>query len=99
MTRTSRARPSGDLPAVVGFQHYARFARVEPSENCQRFYALSWQPLLWGGGALVRSWGRLGTQGQQRLEGAYPDRETAQPLVERLVRRRLTRRYELIDWS
>lgn len=38
-------------------------------------------------------------QGQQRLEGSYPDRETAQPLVERLVRRRLTRRYALIDWA
>jgi predicted DNA-binding WGR domain protein len=99
MTQTLRAQPVRELPAVVGFRHYARFERVNAEENCQRFYALSWQPLLWGGGALVRTWGRIGTQGQQRLEGSYPDRATAQPLVERLVRRRLTRRYQLVDWT
>lgn len=60
---------------------------------------LGWQPLLWGGGALVRTWGRIGTQGQQRLTGSYPDRAAAQSLVERLVRRRLTRRYQLVDWT
>jgi predicted DNA-binding WGR domain protein len=94
-TRGPRAR---ELPAVVGFRQFARFERIDRAENCERFYALSWQPLLWGGGALVRTWGRIGTQGQQRLEGSYPDRQTAQPLVDRLVRRRLTRRYLLVDW-
>ena len=99
MRQVSRSQPVRELPAVVGFRQYARFERVHVEENCQRFYALSWQPLLWGGVALVRTWGRIGTQGQQRLEGSYPDRQTAQPLVERLVRRRLTRRYQLVDWT
>jgi hypothetical protein len=35
----------------VGFQHHyrARFERTDPSENCQRFYTLTWQPELQGG--------------------------------------------------
>jgi predicted DNA-binding WGR domain protein len=56
------------------------------------------QPTLLGDLTLVQTWGRVGTQGQQRREGAYPDRQAAQPLVERLVRRRLTRRYALVAW-
>jgi predicted DNA-binding WGR domain protein len=89
MNTLRRRAPIRDLPVVGGFQQYARFERVSAEDNCQRFYALSWQPLLWGGRALVRTWGRIGTQGQQRLEGDYVDRQAAQPLVEHLVRRRL----------
>ena len=87
-----------ETPAVAGFQQYARFERIDHTQNCERFYLLSWQPLLWGELALVRCWGRVGTEGQRRLEATYPDRESAQPLVTRLVRRRLKRRYELTDW-
>jgi len=99
MRRQPRAQPMRELPAVAGFQSYARFERVTPEANGQRFYVLTLQPTLLGDLALVRTWGRIGTQGQQRLSGSYPDRDTAQPLVERLVRRRLTRRYELVDWT
>jgi predicted DNA-binding WGR domain protein len=98
--RHTAAHPlASEPPAVGGFRHYARFERIDPSQNCQRFYTLSWQPLLWGGIALVRHWGRLGNQGSQRVEGSYPDRASAQRLTERLIRRRLQRRYELVDWT
>jgi hypothetical protein len=50
----SRRTPARELPAVVTFQQFARFERVDHAQNCARFYALSWQPLLWSGGALVR---------------------------------------------
>jgi len=99
MSAPRRRREPREIPAVVGFQQYARFERIDASHNCQRFYSLSWQPLLWGGVALVRHWGRMGSAGSQRLEGTYPDRQSAQLLAERLIRRRLTRRYELIDWT
>ncbi len=95
----ARRVPASELPAVVGFQQYARFERVDQTQNCERFYVLSWQPLLWGGIALVRSWGRIGSQGNQLLEGSYPDRQSAQLLAERLIRRRLQRRYELVAWT
>lgn len=99
MTAVRRPAAPRELPAAVGFQQYVRFERLDYAQNCQRFYALSWQPLLWGGIALVRSWGRLGSQGNQRLEGTYPDRQSAQLLAERLIRRRLQRRYALVDWT
>ncbi|HLZ21988.1 MAG TPA: WGR domain-containing protein [Ktedonobacterales bacterium] len=86
------------LPAVVRFQQYARFERRDPTENVQRFYTLTWQPLLWSGGSLVRTWGRVGTHGLSTTAD-FPDRASAQPLVERLIRRRLTRRYALVDWA
>jgi predicted DNA-binding WGR domain protein len=96
--RPRRAAPR-ELPAVVTFQQFARFERVDHTQNCERFYALSWQPLLWGGVALVRQWGRIGSTGSQLLEGTYHDRQEAQPLAEKLILRRLQRRYELVDWT
>jgi len=86
------------MPAVVGFQQYARFTSIDPDENRRRFYLLSWQPSLFGGGLLVRSWGRVGTSGQSRA-AAFADRARAQAAIERLVRRRIRRRYELREWS
>jgi len=98
MRRVARSQPVRALPAVVGFQHYARFERVDLSENCERFYLLAVQPTLLGEVALVRTWGRIGTQGQ-RLTATFPDRQRAQTSLERLVRRRLAHRYQLTDWT
>ena len=70
---------------------------LDPAKNRARFYTVTWQPTLWGGGALVRRWGRLGRQGRA-LPHFYPDRASAQASVERLIRRRLTRGYQLIEW-
>ncbi len=94
----SGRRVTRELPAVAGFQQYAQFQSIDCAENRQRFYLVSWQPLLWGGGALIWSWGRLGSRGSSRV-AEFPDRSSAQPIVERLIRRRLQRRYELIDWT
>ncbi|MGI8554631.1 MAG: WGR domain-containing protein [Dehalococcoidia bacterium] len=99
MTAARRQAEPLALPAVVGFQQYARFERLNYAQNCQRFSVLAWQPLLWGDIALVRSWGRLGSQGNQRFEGTYPDRQSAQLLAGRLIRCRLKRRYGLVDWT
>ncbi len=94
----SGRRVARELPTVVGFQQYAQFQSIDYTENRQRVYLVSWQPLLWGGGALVWCWGRLGSRGSSRVV-EFADRSSAQPIVERLIRRRLQRRYELIDWS
>jgi len=98
MRRRSRPKPIRELPAVVGFAQYARFERLDPTANCARFYLLAVQPTLLGEVALVRTWGRLGTQGQS-LTATFLDRQSAQQSLERLVRRRLNRRYALVDWT
>src|SRR5215217_4525274 len=79
----------------VPFAHTARFVSVDPAARRFRFYELRLQETLWGGVALVRAWGRLGTPGRWRA-GEYPDRAAAQPDFERAVRRRLGRGYRLV---
>src|SRR3712207_1436873 len=34
------------LEVVVQFTHYIRFVSVDPTKNRNRFYLLSWQPML-----------------------------------------------------
>ena len=87
-----------ELPAVVGFQQYARFESIEHATNRERFYLLAVQPTLMGDVALMRTWGRLGTHGHS-LSSTFPDRASAQQTVDRLIRRRIQRRYELVAWT
>jgi predicted DNA-binding WGR domain protein len=82
----ARRSPREELPAVVGFQQYARFESIDPSTNRERFYPLAVQTNLFGDISLVRTWGRIGTNGHS-LAGVFPDRQSAQPVVERLIRR------------
>ena len=70
---------------------------IDPTKNRARFYTLAWQPTLWGGGALVCTWGRIGGRGRS-LTHFFPDRESAQPLVERIIKRRLRRWYRVVAW-
>ncbi len=79
----------------VAFVHIVRFESVDPAQQRFRFYEFRWQTTLWGGVALVRVWGRLGTPGHARV-CEYPDRAAAAPDVERAVRRRLRRGYRLV---
>jgi predicted DNA-binding WGR domain protein len=98
MTAARRHAEEREQPAVVGFQRHARFTSIVADENPRRFYLLTWQPSLFGGGMLVRSWGRLGSHSTSRA-AAFPDRESAQEAVARLICRRIRRRYELTDWT
>ena len=88
------------VEAVVRCACPVRFVSLDPAKNRARFYTLTRQPALWGGGAIVRRWGRLGGQGWA-LTTFYPDRASAQESqesVERLIRRRLRRGYQLVEW-
>jgi predicted DNA-binding WGR domain protein len=88
--------PASAASATPGsFESAARFVSVDPAKRRARFYELRLLPTLWGGVALVRAWGRLGTPGRWRAR-EYPDRAAAQPDVARAVRRRLGRGYRLV---
>lgn len=82
---------------VARFRCRVRFVSRDPARDRARFYTLTWQPALRGGGALVRRWGRLGGPGRA-LTAFYPDRASAQASVERLIRRRLRRGYRVVEW-
>lgn len=42
--------------------------RCNPDLNMARFYMIALEPTLFGEVALVRTWGRIGTRGQIRME-------------------------------
>src|SRR3712207_6628208 len=100
------AIPSSSLPTLAGemtetlagFRAYIRFESVDPAENRRRFYDLTWQPTLFGEGALVRTWGRQGQPGTTRAT-FYPDRTCADAEIRQVVRRRLQHGYRVSAWQ
>jgi predicted DNA-binding WGR domain protein len=86
---------SAESAATGPFESAARFVSVDATKNRSRFYELRLQATLWGGVALVRAWGRLGTLGRTAVS-SYPDPSTARAEAERLVRRRRQRGYRLV---
>ncbi|MGO6951766.1 WGR domain-containing protein [Rhizobium leguminosarum] len=66
--------------------------RIDPSKNMARFYALSIEPNLFGGTSLVRSWGRIGSRGQQKIH-VFDSEVKAVDLLLTLLRRKRSRGY------
>ncbi|MGB3315301.1 MAG: WGR domain-containing protein, partial [Albidovulum sp.] len=53
--------------------------RCNPDLNMARFYVIALEPTLFGEVAVVRSWGRIGSRGQVRMEtfGEVQDADAA----------------------
>ena len=66
--------------------------RIEPEKNMARFYALAVQPTLFGEVSLVRSWGRIGTHGQQKVH-VFKEEKHAVGLFLELLRKKRHRGY------
>ncbi|ULJ82023.1 WGR domain-containing protein (plasmid) [Rhizobium sp. C104] len=69
--------------------------RIDPSKNMARFYALSIEPNLFGGTSLVRSWGHIGSRGQQKIN-IFDSEAKAVDLLLTLLRRKRSRGYRVI---
>ncbi|MBY5540577.1 WGR domain-containing protein [Rhizobium leguminosarum] len=69
--------------------------RREPDKNMARFYALSIEPNLFGGTSLVRSWGRIGSRGQQKIH-VFDSELKAVDLLLTLLHRKHSRGYLLL---
>jgi predicted DNA-binding WGR domain protein len=52
--------------------------RVDDSQNMHRFYHLRVEQTLFGGWALIREWGRIGSRRGQTLEEWFDDAEPAE---------------------
>jgi len=74
------------------FPEEAELVHVDPAANCWRFYRLTLQPDLFGGTAVIRHWGRIGTQGQLRFD-LHADRDQAQAALATLLRQKVKRGY------
>jgi predicted DNA-binding WGR domain protein len=70
----------------------ADLIRIDPARNTYRFYRLALWPDLFGGIALVREWGRLGSPGRLRPD-LHADEQAARRALERLMRAKCRRGY------
>jgi predicted DNA-binding WGR domain protein len=66
--------------------------KVDPSRNMARFYVVSVQPTLFGGGSLVRNWGRIGSRGRAMIE-LFDDFADADSAMSRLANTKRSRGY------
>ncbi len=55
--------------------------RVDPEKRMARFYSLMIERDLFGSITLVRSWGRIGTQGRERVQ-VFADEDEAPETLE-----------------
>ncbi len=65
---------------VSTIRHTLVLRRVEPERNVARFYALMIERDLFGRTVLVRHWGRIGSQGHERLDVHASDDEAAKTI-------------------
>lgn len=70
--------------------------RREPARNMARFYVLSVEDALFGGKALLRSWGRIGTRGRE-VRHLYPSEALAQQAMDDWLRRKQKRGYRFSE--
>lgn len=69
--------------------------RIDPTRNMARFYEVSLEPSLFGSWAVVRRWGRIGSQGRIRLELCDSAGE-ALDCIERLIASKRRRGYQTV---
>ena len=64
--------------------------RIDAARNMKRFYMLSLKPTLFGGVALIRNWGRIGTNGQTMVQTFDGSAEAGEAFgrLERVKRKR-----------
>lgn len=61
--------------------------KIDPAENEARFYVLDVQPTLFGEWALVKEWGRIGSEGEQRMTWFDEEREAYDALSQEIKKR------------
>jgi predicted DNA-binding WGR domain protein len=75
------------------------FVKVDPEQNHRRWYVISWGPTLFGDYAVVRSWGRVGTDWVQCKSETFDDGAAACVEAEAQTKKRLRRGYRLVGLS
>ena len=58
--------------------------KINSPQNMYRFYSLEVTPTLFGSWALIRRWGRIGSQGQ-RMEEWFSNQSEAERILSQLM--------------
>jgi predicted DNA-binding WGR domain protein len=66
--------------------------KVEPEENCFRYYEISLEDNLFGDRSLVVRWGRIGRLGRERIAASGKE-ETLAVMASKLTQTKLKRGY------
>ena len=67
--------------------------RTDKAENKARFYAMSIEPTLFGDASLLRRWGRIGSNGKQKIQ-CFENESQAVELFLTIVRQKRARGYK-----
>jgi predicted DNA-binding WGR domain protein len=80
-------------------KHHLVLYRIDPEQGIRRFYSLMIERDLFGTIRLVRNWGRIGTNGQERVE-IYDSEIAAGQALEAVARakRRVSGSLIAKDW-
>ena len=68
--------------------------RVDDSQNMRRFYHLRIERTLFGGWALIREWGRIGSRKGQSLEEWFDDAKPAEVAMRKLEEAKARKGYK-----
>jgi predicted DNA-binding WGR domain protein len=74
-----------------------RFVKIDRERDRHRWYVIAWGPTLFGNWAVVRSWGRVGTDWAQCKSETFDDDRAACTEAEAQTKRRLRRGYCLVE--
>ena len=83
--------PDADNPTLL---QVLVLERVDRARNMARFYVLSIEPTFFEDLALVRRWGRIGSEGRERID-LHPSRRVARVELEKWLDRKSRRGYQL----
>jgi len=81
--------------AVMLIQSYQLYVeRTDEARNMARFYAMTIEPNLFGEVCLTRRWGRIGAQGQMKVQHFAKERDAVAAFLD-LLRQKRRRGYRV----
>lgn len=74
---------------------HAHLHRIDPNANMARSYRIDLAPALFGEVAVLRHWGRIGTNGRMSI-GTWPSISEAEISANQTLRRKSRRGYNVL---
>ncbi|NTE56454.1 WGR domain-containing protein [Agrobacterium tumefaciens] len=83
---------TGDYTAMLIQPYQLYVERTDEARNMARFYAMTIEPNLFGEVCLTRRWGRIGAQGQTKLQHFAREQDAVAAFLD-LLRQKRSRGY------
>jgi len=73
---------------MIAQPYFMYIERTEASKNMARYYAMEISETLFGEACLTRTWGRIGSRGQSRLQQFESEREAVDLFLDLMQQKR-----------